>query len=334
MTSRITVTETPPDEIADEWCSLLAACSHASPFQHPVWLGTWWRRFGGERAPLLLAAREDGRLRALAPLMREGDRLLLAGDPEICDYMDLVAAVDAPVGVFERLLDAVAALPWRELVLWGMPETSRTLAVLPKLATARGWMAEEEFEAVCPRVALPGSWDAYLDTLSKKDRHELRRKMRRFSEAGAEMKLYTLTDPAEVEAALDDFIRLHTISRHDKREFMTPQMETFFRAMAVALAGAGLVRLFFVELDGRRVAGLLAFDTGEELLLYNSGYDPAYAHASVGLVSKALALRAAIEDGKRCYDFLRGAEPYKYDLGAKDLEVHTLTITRPATATA
>lgn len=325
---RITVFEATPGEVADEWCALARSRVPSYPFLYPAWHAVWWERFSAGRTLILLAVRDNGRLAALAPLMRDGDRLTLAGDAEICDYMDLVVAPDAPEEVYARLLDGLAAVPWREVTLWGVPADSRTLAVLPKLAAARGWTVEDEFEAVCPRVALPDSWDGYLASLSKKDRHELRRKMRRFVEAGAGMAIETLAEPGDVAEGLDDFIRLHTISRHDKREFMTAQMEDFFRAMAVDLAKRGLVRLLFVQLDGTRVAGLLAFDTGDELLLYNSGYDPAYAHASIGLVSKALALRAAITDGKRVYDFLRGAEPYKYDLGAVDREVRTLTIRR------
>ena len=327
-TQTLTVAETSPEAIADEWCTLLAVCQHAYPFQHPAWHAAWWRTFGDGRAPVLLSVRDGDRLVGVAPLMRDGDHLLLAGDHEICDYMDVLVAPEMAETVYERLLAGLADLSWRELVLWGLPEHSRTLALLPKLAERRGWQAAEEFEAVCPRVPLTGSWEAYLASLTKKDRHELRRKMRRFRAAGEEMTLRSFSAPAEVRAGLDDFIHLHTISRHDKREFMTPQMESFFRTVAVALAEQELVRLFFVELDRRRVAGLLAFDTGDELLLYNSGYDPALAHASVGIVSKALALQAAVAAGKTCFDFLRGAEPYKYDLGARDLEVHTLTVKR------
>ncbi|MFN8557592.1 MAG: GNAT family N-acetyltransferase [Dehalococcoidia bacterium] len=330
MSDHLTVTEARPDQITDEWCRLLAASEHPLPFQHPTWHATWWSVFGEGATPLLLAVRDGERLVAVAPMMRQDDRVAFATDPEICDYMDFVVAPDAPDGVYDALLGALGERAWRGLTLWGLPEDARSVAAMSEAAARRGWQAEEEFEAVCPRIALPGEWDAYLASLTKKDRHELRRKMRRFSEAGAGMAVFTLHTPEEVAAGLDDFIRLHTASRHDKREFMTPVMERFFRSMATALAAHGLVRLFFVELDGKRVAGLLAFDTGTELLLYNSGYDPAYAHASVGLVSKALALQQAITSGKRVFDFLRGAEPYKYDMGAKDLEVHTLTITRPA----
>ena len=317
--------------LTDEWCTLLDQCSAAYPFQHPAWHTVWWQVFGPENGcqPLSLAVRDGDRLRALAPLMRRGDDLWLAGDPEICDYMDLVVPAGADDALYERLVEAIAAEPWRRLVLWGLPEESATLAQLPRLAVARGWTVEQEFEEVCPRIApLPPTWDGYLETLSKKDRHELRRKLRRFSEAGANMTFYAVSTPAEVRAGMDDFLRLLTISRRDKADFMTERMEQFFRAMTERLAGEGLLKLYFVELDGKRVAGLVTFDTGAELLLYNSGYDPAYAFASVGLVSKALTLQAAIADGKGCYDFLRGAEPYKYDLGARDRTVYRLTLTR------
>ena len=60
--------------------------------------------------------------------------------------------------------------------------------------------------------------------------------------------------------------------------------------------------------------------------IYNSGYDPQYAYLSVGLLSKAACLRHAIEDGRKRLDFLRGNEPYKYDLGGKDLQVYRCLI--------
>jgi len=78
-----------------------------------------------------------------------------------------------------------------------------------------------------------------------------------------------------------------------------------------------------------RAAAVLCFESEQELLLYNSGYDPAFAPLSVGFVSKALTLKRAIEEGKQRFDFLRGAEPYKYDLGAQDLKVYRLVIRRP-----
>jgi CelD/BcsL family acetyltransferase involved in cellulose biosynthesis len=82
-------------------------------------------------------------------------------------------------------------------------------------------------------------------------------------------------------------------------------------------------------MDGRRVASILCFEDENEVLLYNSGYDPGLSYLSVGLISKALLLRSAIEEGRRHLDFLRSDEPYKYDLGGSDVEVHRCLIRKP-----
>jgi CelD/BcsL family acetyltransferase involved in cellulose biosynthesis len=85
-----------------------------------------------------------------------------------------------------------------------------------------------------------------------------------------------------------------------------------------------------LRINGRPAAAVLCFDAGSYLYMYNSGYDPEFSGLSVGLVSKALCLRWAIENGKTGIDFLRGDEPYKYDLGAADQQIYSLHVTRPA----
>jgi CelD/BcsL family acetyltransferase involved in cellulose biosynthesis len=287
----------------------------------------WHRTLAPDSDLLLLTVREDDRLIGIVPLSHRGDDLLLAGDSEICDYMDIISPPHLIEIVLDAVLSGTAAGPWRRLILWGLRADSPTLAALPALAAEAGLSLETEIEAVCPRVNLPASWEDYLQSLSKKDRHELRRKIRRLGEAG-QTREYALSDPSEVAAAMPDFLRLHTVSRQDKAEFMTPPMALFFRQMTAELSGEDLIRLYFLELDGQRVASALAFNCDGELWLYNSGFDPAFASVSVGLVSKALVLRQAISEGRTCYDFLRGAEPYKYDLGARDLEVFRCTLLR------
>jgi CelD/BcsL family acetyltransferase involved in cellulose biosynthesis len=105
-------------------------------------------------------------------------------------------------------------------------------------------------------------------------------------------------------------------------------MEGFFRRVVPALATEGGVEMIFLKLGGVRAACVLCFRTDGDLLLYNSGYERAYAGLSVGLLSKAMALQRAIEQGIRRFDFLRGAEPYKYDLGARDVPVYRCVIRR------
>lgn len=316
------------EQFQQEWAALARGLARPLPFHHPVWHRAWWAHFGACRTPVYLTVREGQTLAGVVPLMREGERLSLAGDPEVCDYTDVPVTPAAQVALLPEVLTAVDALPWRTFHVWGLPEDAPALAAIQDWAECRGYDVERDFEAVCPRVALAADWEGYLAGLSKKDRHELRRKLRRFAEAGGNVSLHMLRDPAELDGALDTFFHLHRISRHDKAQFMTPAMESFFREMTTGLAAEGLARLYLIEVNDAAVAALIAFRGGDELLLYNSGYDPAFAHVSVGLVSKAMALQSAIAEGLTTFDFLRGAEPYKYDLGATDRIVRQIWVRR------
>ena len=309
--------------------SLLALRSERLPFLHPTWLRTWLAEFGGNVEPLFLTA-GDGSCIGVAPLMRADDRLTFIGDHNICDFMDVLVDPARSGEAYEQLWRHLIAEEWTDMTLWGLMAGSPTLADLTSRARAAGYGVASELEAVAPRLDLPASWEDYLASLGKKDRHELRRKIRRAFDSGAEVTFEALSTQTEVAGAMDDFLSLHTTSRADKNEFMTPEMEVFFRRMASAMAAEDLVRLFFLRVNGKPAAAVLCFDAGSHLYMYNSGYDPAYSNLSVGIVSKALVLQWAIENGKTGLDFLRGDEPYKYDLGAKDQEIMRLIVRRSA----
>ena len=59
---------------------------------------------------------------------------------------------------------------------------------------------------------------------------------------------------------------------------------------------------------------------------YQAGRDPDWDHASVGLVLLAHSIRAALEDGRSEYRFLRGAEPYKYRFADEDPGLETIVV--------
>ena len=313
--------------LAPEWAGLLSRCEEPVPFMHPTWQRVWLEEFQAARELLLLAARDGGRLAGVATLLREGGKLSFAGHYSICDYMDFVVAPDGCGEVFDALLAALLREEWSELELRGLREGSVTLSELVPRLRAAGLSVEQEEEAVAPRVALPGDWEAYLAALPKKDRHELRRKLRRLQAAG-ELEFHIYTSPEDVGERLPTLLRLMVESRSDKAAFMSEQMGRFFHRMALAMAGEGIVRLYELELDTRPVASVLCLHQGRELLFYNSGYDPQYAGLAVGLASKAFCLRDAIASGCAHADFLRGKEPYKYDLGAEDRQVYKLTVRR------
>ncbi len=316
------------DSLQEEWRALCPSAAGASVFMTPAWLRTWWDIVRQEEDLLLLAFRDGGRLAGIAPLMRDGDTVRFIAHSDICDFHDFLCAPGLESQVYDRLLDELDATRWLTIELEGLREGSPTLAVLPALAKARGFTVEQSPEEVSPAIVVPATWAGYLGTLDKKDRHELRRKLRRLESAGAVSLRFVGSEVTTRDVAT--FLDLLRASREEKRAFLTPVRERFFHALARSMAAEGHLKLFFLELDGMRVAAAFCFDYQGGYYLYNSGFEPRQAPLSVGLLSKALCLKDAIDKGKGRFDLLRGAETYKYHLGARDHWVHKLVIRRGA----
>jgi CelD/BcsL family acetyltransferase involved in cellulose biosynthesis len=327
--AELTVHDEDFDRVSGEWAGLIAQTPNAIPFVTPTWQRVWLEHFRAERNVRVLTARDGERLIGVAPFLCEGDRAEFVGHYSICDYMDVVVTPGFEAAFFASIAGALADGGAKTIELRGLRHSSPTLEGMTAAATALGFAAAREDEALSPAVQLPGTWDEYLDTLSKKDRHELRRKLRRLDSAGGDVALKVVTEAAEAATGLDTLFHLMRISSHHKEEFLArPGMETFFRAMTAAMAAEGMLRFYFLTFDGEAVASVMNFDLGGTLYMYNSGYDPAYSHYAVGLMSKTLLIKDAIENGRTCVDFLRGDESYKHDLGGKDQQVYRLVLTK------
>lgn len=315
------------DTIGDEWEDILSRTAANTIFITPWWQRLWWERYGDDAHLELLSVRRDDALLGIAPLMINGDALSFLGDTDLFDYHDFLVSDGCEADFYNALWRHIAALDWQTLALKSLRQDSHTLKRLPALAQADGCETEITQEDVSPYAVLQPTWDEYLAGLRKKDRHELRRKLRRLQNGG-NANQYACSDPDTIADAMPDFFRLMRASSGDKDDFLTPDRERFFGELARELAARGQFKLFFLEVDQARVAACICFDYDDNFLLYNSGYDPEYSALSVGLLNKALCIREAIESGKRRFDFLRGDERYKYNLGGKDQTVHELTIRR------
>ena len=180
-------------------------------------------------------------------------------------------------------------------------------------------------EDVLLEMDLPGSWEEYLSSLTSRHRHELRRKFRRFQEAGL-TNFQMIENPETVSGALDPFFKFFRESRDDKKVFMTVKMERFFRSSVEAMVKAQLLRLGILELDERPVAFVICLDDGETLYLYNNSFDPKYCNLNLGFVSKAFSVKHGINLGKKMFNFLKGDERYKYHLGGKKVLLYSCKI--------
>ena len=326
--SQVAVREEPFEGVAPEWSALAAQVPAPIPFAMPEWQRVWLRHFQDGRELRVVTMRDGDRLVGVAPLLIDGDRAEFVGHYSICDYMDAVVAPGMERAFYEMTLQHLADGGVKSVDFRGVRASSPTLDGVCDCAQACGYALEKQDEAVAPAVDLPSTWDDYLGQLSKKDRHELRRKLRRLMSAGG-VDLHVVTGADEASEKLDTLFHLMRISSHHKEEFLDrPGMEAFFRDMTRTMASCGMLRFYFLTFDGQPVASVMNFDVAGVLYMYNSGYDPAYSHYAVGLMSKALLMQDAIEQGRTRVDFLRGDESYKYDLGGKDQQVYRLVLSR------
>lgn len=309
------------------WSDLQARCANAVPFLGWPWQTLWWENFAEGRAlKILCVSDSSGEPKGLLPLYeREAGLWQLVGGVDISDYLDVLAVRGSEEEVWSGLLHHRAGEPdaWD---LHCLPAASPTVSILPALAPAFGLHALARREERCPVLALPESWDDYLGRLSGKDRHELRRKLRRLERQWPDATVRSHASPAGLEAAMTAFLALHRKSKAGKARFMDVRMERFFQRVAAALVARGALRLWFLERDGAAVASYLCLEFGRSVALYNSGFDSSHAALSPGIVLLSCVIRDAIERGFTRFDFLRGEEPYKYAFGAIPEEIFNVVV--------
>ena len=315
-----------PSEAA-AWDAVAAAAGRRSPFLTWAWQHHWASVFAeGRRLDIRHVRDADGRLVAILPLYEsEPGTLELLGGAEVSDYLDLIVVAGLEEDAWAALLAARAGERER-WILHAVPAESPTVRALPALAAAVGLAADATLEERCPVLALPSSWETYLASLSGKHRHELSRKIRRFEREAPEGRAVVVRGPDAVGARLGDFLGLHRRSRVGKAKFMDARMEGFFRRVIGALAATGGARLALLEAPGGPMAAFVTLEWDGTVGLYNSGFAPAHAALSPGLVLLAHVVRDALERGCRRFDFLRGEERYKYEFGPSPEPVHLVTI--------
>jgi CelD/BcsL family acetyltransferase involved in cellulose biosynthesis len=257
------------------------------------------------------------------------------------DYATLLAAPDDLPAVADAVADYLAhggdpshPHPWDAVDLrrlrCGDPAADALAGAFGRREAACSWTMNVEQEDVCPVVTLPAgaSMDDFLATLGKKERHEIRRKVRR-AEAPGEL---ALTDSRDPLADLPAFIDLHQ-KRWGADGLFPPnpggeQSRTFVRRMFELMGADGPLRLAFLTVGDRRIAAGLTFESPHGILYYNAGVDPDARELSPGVLMVERYIRRAVERGIPRFDLLRGDEGYKYEWGAADEPIQRVLVRR------
>jgi hypothetical protein len=344
------------------WNTLVEQSIADTPFSRYEYLREWWKTLGGgewmgmggggektspmgERtSPLLVlvSAIENDQLVGIAPLFiaeYDGQQaLMLVGSIEISDYLDLIVREqDLPrflSGLFDFLtspeVQAGAPHPyeWTAVDWYNIPDSSPTRAALMAEFEKRGWQYQAEIYRPTPRIALNGSFEEYLARLDKKQRHEIRRKMRRAAESELNVRFMIIDINADIETEINDFFHLMT-QDPNKANFLTPLMREQMTVTIRTAFEQGYLWLAFLEIGGVKVAASLNFDYKNKLWGYNSGVSREHMELSPGWILLAHTIQWCCENNRYEFDFMRGDEEYKYRFGGVNRYVMRERVVKP-----
>jgi len=327
------------EPLAPAWNALVEQSVTNAPFLRYEYLSTWWSTRGGGEWPdaslAVITASEHGLLVGIAPLFLAANRsdqqaLLLLGSIEISDYLDVIVPVGRHAAFVSALLDWLGSnypCTWNALDWYNLPENSPTLGTLKMDAARYGWTSTEEIYQPSPFIPLPGDFETYLAGIDKKQRHEIRRKMRRAEDSGRGVRWYIVDSEENLDSEMEGFLGLMA---HDpeKQTFLTDVMRSQMKASVHAAFRAGYLQLAFLEVDGEKACAYLNFDYDNKIWVYNSGLDRRFMDLSVGWVLLGYLLEWANNHKRDEFDFLRGDEDYKYKFGGQKRHVMRVKVTR------
>jgi CelD/BcsL family acetyltransferase involved in cellulose biosynthesis len=322
------------------------ALAGGMPLRSWDWLAIWWKHYGSvarrdadhsndqptERKLRVLAVYRDAlntpsgekgcrKLVGIAPWFLDrtivkGNVLRWLGSGEVCtDHLSLVCESqnreEVAVAVAEAL--TTSCDDWDRLELNAVDADDPTVGLLTSALEDRGCLVSRYAADAYWALELPASWDDYLATLSKSHRKQLRRLEREVLESDR-----VCWHRVRSEEALADcwevLVDLHQRRRRSLGEpgcFASRMFHDFHREVVGRLLARDQLRMSWLKLDGSPAAAEYHFTDGTTTYAYQGGVDPERLGAEPGRLSTISCLQAAINEGQRCVDFMRGDEPYK-----------------------
>ena len=341
------------EAIRPAWRHLLDRSSHAQPVSTPLWLLAWWREFGERdgRGLRAVTVEDDGDLIGLVPLSlrlaaHRGAipvrRLELLGTGEVeadeigSDYVGGLAVAGREAEVAQAVAVAIAGGTlgsWDELRMPGMSGEDALVPALHRGLVACGIAADVAASGQCMFIPLPPTWEGYLAALDGTRRYAVTRTMRELDKwAGPGgwtlRRAVTEADLGEGRAVLVDLHARRWRAAGREGVFASPRFSRFHDEVIPGLHrgedGASL-DLSWLVVQGRPIAAAYSVRYRDRVQFYQSGRRTDVPKAfSPGIAMHALAIRQAIDDGLREYDFLAGASRYKRQLSLAERPIVTL----------
>jgi CelD/BcsL family acetyltransferase involved in cellulose biosynthesis len=312
-------------KLAPDWDRLLERSATRSPFLRWDWISLWWAE---EKKSFELAVAvlrdESGAVQAIAPLVlgrpmagaRRGLRHLafMGGIGQIGSFrLDFIV----PRGLENQLTPLLCRVfgelqhRWDMVRLVAVAEESPNLPHILQALRGCGVATEAVNTHECDLIELPPSWHDYEMSRSGNWRSQMRRKWKAMEQEHHGRVALAGVDMA-VPDAMSDLATLHARRWPENvSEYLRPAAQRFHHRLAERWIPQGRALLPFIQIGGRMAGAIYCLVEADTVYHYQTGWDPAYEHISMGKLAMAASVQLAIGKGARLYDLLPGEFEYK-----------------------
>ena len=314
-------------ELKDEWNSLLNKSNADSIFLTWEWISTWWKYFNKKTDLWVITARqaETKQLIGIAPLAIKKIRtitglydqtLIFMGNgataPDHLDFIILNGYENIVSQLFSEKL-WVERYSWNQIRIEGLSSTS---SVIDQLLQQHPHLLKKVDETFCPYLPLPDNWETLKESLSKNMRYNLGRFERRLEKDYPDVvNIRKINDPDEIKEYMSILVELHTASQQRKENvglFTDQNIIDFHTEIAKVFLKKGWLRSYTLDVGSTSIAVLHCFQYKNTVSFYQSGFDQFWRRYSPGTQIMAHAIKEAIQENNKVFDFLRGEEDYKF----------------------
>jgi len=183
---------------------------------------------------------------------------------------------------------------------------------LPRFNIEPGW--------ICPYLPIPDSKEKLIANINPKFRKELKRRLRKLEKEHGKVELKPYYELGSIEETMEILFKLHKKrwgSKGQHGSFANPKARNMALETAKFFAKKDWLRLYFLTVNDTPVAAELDLEYENKLHGHLCGFDPNYSKYGVGNLLMLKVLEECVNKGIYEYDFMQGAESYKFDWTSK-----------------
>lgn len=293
--------------IQQEWDSLAKRTS-APPFLRPGWIEAWWRAFSAGRLQALTAS-EDGAITGVLPIVRRRDYV---GSPTNW-HTPIFGGVYANAETACEIAKGIAGLTAAHVRLRFLESSDPLVGAIRADAQRSDLPQLQRTIQSSPYVPIEGTWEEFRARLSKNRLRSTARRERRLAELG-EVRLVVEDGSERLDELLDEGFALEATGWKGERGtaiLSNSRTRAFYHEVCRWAAGAGLLRLVFLRLDGRAIAFNLCLEDSRAHYALKPGHSLELARYGPGALLIYRMIERSFSLGLASHELLGASDEFK-----------------------